>query len=151
MYTDYAIIENEQVVEYPVNPHLTQKIPDYWLGGELDGKQYVFCHMGVYNYDPETQYLVESTPILDKESGNWYRSFSAVDYSGEELQKRIAELTQITQNTIEEMCNTADANIQNLRFSIERRNAWAEYKTAVQNVLSQENAPFKLVWPQEPQ
>ena len=150
MYTNYAIIKDEQVVEYPVDPNLTHKIPDFWLGGELDGKQYVFCHMGVYSYDHETQYLAEGTPVFNNENGNWYRSFTAENYSGEALQNRIAELTQIAQNTIAASCARADVCIQNMQLPVEQRDAWSAYKVAVENVLNQENAPFRLTWPQEP-
>jgi len=150
MYTNYAIIQDDKIIEYPVIPDAKHNLSAYWLGGELDGKHYVFCHMGMYIHDPETQYLVEGVPVLDRETGNWYRSFTAVNYSGSALQKRIVELTQAAQNTIADLCSKADAYTQNMQLPIEQRDAWASYKTAVQNVLSQENAPFKLVWPKDP-
>jgi hypothetical protein len=150
MYTNYAIIQDDKIIEYPVTPDAKHNLSAYWLGGELDGKHYVFCHMGMYIHDPETQYLVEGVPVLDRETGNWYRSFTAVNYSGSDLQKRIVELTQAAQNTVTDLCSKADEHIQNLMLPIEQRDSWVAYKTAVQNVLNQSNAPFKLVWPRNP-
>ena len=45
MYEHYAIIKDQEVIAYPVNPRLPDsELPDEWLGGEIAGKMFVYCH-----------------------------------------------------------------------------------------------------------
>lgn len=148
MYTTYAIVDGESVLEYPVNPNLTHSLPPYWLGGELDGKKYAFCH----NKEPatdHTQDLIEGQPRFDVESGCWYRQYEIIQASAEKIAQRTAHQTELTNNTINSLRALADEALSGA-LSDEQRAAWLAFKDAVQAVANQPTFPWAIDWPQRP-
>lgn len=148
MYTTYAIIEAGSVVEYPVNPALSHSIPAYWLGGVLDGKEYVFCH----NREPAITYeqnLKEVTPVFDAADGWWYRSYEVVPASPEEIQVRTQAAVEAFNNTLAEL-NARAAEALTKELTDEQRADWNAYVTALQDVDSQPSYPWNINWPKPP-
>ena len=83
MYTHYAIIENDQVIEYPVNPRVflalqnCYNVPEYWEGGVLDGKTYVYCH----NFEPAYDYTKNLREVQTVVSGDG-NFLTSADFGG---------------------------------------------------------------------
>lgn len=156
MFTKYAIVENGEVVQYPVNPRVwvvsegAYNVPDYWTGGELDGKTYVFCHNNEPRHTP-LQSLRETNPVKDQETGNWYRHYDVIPATPEEIDTRIhsfmlgAEAEQAYQ--LEKLQGLA---VKIAALPAAEQEKWAAYKTALQSIPEQTNYPFEIVWPTPP-
>jgi hypothetical protein len=156
MYKHYAVLKDGVVVEYPVDPRTwvvsanSYNIPEYWEGGELDGKTYVFCHNKPpnHNYD-ET--LVEKTPALNPENGLWYRQYDVVKLDAQALselreaallgvdilQKRLLSEMEAIANTIAEL-------------SAVEQEKWQRYKNDLLNLHVQPDYPFFYITPTRP-
>lgn len=148
MYTTYAIVENGVVVEYPVDPNTQHALPPFWLGGELDGKQYVFCH----NQEPPSTHLevlVETTPELDEASGNWYRKYVVQPAPIEVVEERRQQANTTAQNAISRLQSLAQKHLgQNL--TLEQRNAWESFVDSLAQVPMQSGFPFAVNLPIPP-
>lgn len=87
----YAIIENNTIIEYPVDirtalPNTSMRAN--WPGGEVDGITYAAVYPSdkpVYNRD--TQNIIESAPV--KTGSEWFQVWSVVDASPEEIASRL--------------------------------------------------------------
>ena len=156
MFKNYAIIKNGVVLEYPVDPRTwvvsanAYNIPEYWEGGELDGKTYVFCHNKPpsHNYD-ET--LAEKTPALNPESGLWYRQYDVVKLDAEAL----AELKLLAQRGADDLQKRFLFAVEEMsatiaELSAEEQDKWQQYKTALLQLSDQPDYPFFYVVPTRP-
>lgn len=156
MYEHYAIIENDQVVEYPVNPRVflalqnCYNVPEYWTGGVLDGKTYVYCH----NFAPTPPYdksLLEVTPIKNPENGHWYRQYTFVDATPEEIAERTAYATECASNGVMYLLKmVADKQPEIELLSPEKQAEWAAYKAQVEAIPNLPTFPWGFQWPQPP-
>ena len=148
MYIHYAHIENGVVVEYPVNPRVrdhatnTFNIHEYWEGGELNGKVYVFCHNTppVFRYD---EALIEKKPAFNAETGLWHRQYDLVKVSPETLSKR----REMAQNNINELLDILFIDLAKMaqiisELSDVEKNKWQEYRSALLNIPAQMDYPF---------
>lgn len=149
MYTHYALIKDNEVVEYPADPRKADPtLPPFWLGGEVGGNVYVFCH----NFPPvtdHTQDLVEIAPAYNEEAGAWYRQYQVVAASPELLAQRWREQIDGIANSVAYYNSVADEVLTN-ELSSEQRNEWLQYKNAVNAVWSQPGFPWGIAWPQRP-
>lgn len=157
MFTTYAIIQNNAVVEYPVNPRVWNiqtesfNVPEYWPGGELNGKTYVYCHNNPPKAYPMKNAVENNRPVFDAATNLWYRGYDLVDATPTE----IAERTQMQLQSIEdekkyliaEGLKARDA-IENL--PLEGQQEWDTYFTDLQNIESQASFPWDLTWPTRP-
>jgi len=156
MYEYYAIIENDVVVQYPVNPRIflamqnCYNVPEYWTGGILDGKQYVYCH----NFEPTAPYtknIVEVTPVKNEQDGMWYRKYEFVDASAEEIAARVAHQKLCISNDVTDMTAYVDSIQSEIaQLSEVEQQRWAQYKTDLINLTQQQGYPWVLVWPKRP-
>jgi hypothetical protein len=148
MYKYYAIVEDNKIVEYPVNPYLTQTLPDFWLGGELDGKQYVFCH----TQEPSTTHLdvvTEAAPKYDEASGHWYRTFDVTTAPDELVAERTAHAVVLAYNTIASEKEITQTFLLK-PLSEDQKRDWAAYAVALDGVPSYSGFPWNIVWPPRP-
>ena len=156
MYENYAIIENDQVVEYPVNPRVflalqnCYNVPEYWTGGVLDGKQYVYCHCFAPT-PPYNKNIIELTPVKNPENNLWYRQYDFVDATAEEIAERTAHQILCIQNDVDTTVAYLDS-IQDkiLTLAESEKQAWAQYRLAVTNLDQQLSYPWDFVWPVRP-
>lgn len=87
----YAIVENNTIVEYPID--LSTRLPNTslranWPGGEIDGITYIIVNPSIKPiYSLETQNIIESIPI--KIGGDWFQTWSVVDTTPEEIASRL--------------------------------------------------------------
>lgn len=156
MYEHYAIIENDQVIEYPVNPRVflvlqnCYNVPEYWPGGVLDGKTYVYCH----NFAPTPPYdknLLEVTPIKNPENGYWYREYVFVDATQEEIAERTLVATEAAVNGVNALLKMIEEKQPEiLLMSVEKQAEWAAYKAQVEAIPNSPNYPFGFIWPTVP-
>jgi len=133
MYTHYAIIENAQVVQYPVDPHRRENgdlIPHaLWVGGEFEGKTYAYCHdLDRPPYNQITQDLQEVTPVFDPVRGGWYRSYIVVPASEAVLTKRRGEKIVEIVNTMQNTVSYVDEVLMNSTLTDADRSEWVTYK-----------------------
>lgn len=153
MYVHYAVVENDQLVEYPVNPRVflalqnCYNVPEYWEGGVLDGKTYVYCH----NFEPPSIYtknIVEVTPLKNPENGLWYRQYEYVDASPEEIEQRTALEAERARNTIRVSLEQFDA-MQTILDELEPEK-WDVVRAKLRDVPNQPGFPWNIEWPQTP-
>ena len=153
MYTHYAIIENDAIVEYPVNPRVflalqnCYNVPEYWEGGVLDGKTYVYCH----NFEPYCDYtknLQEVQPIKNPENGLWYRQYALVDATAEEIAERTNAQIERVHNSIQSALAGYDA-MQTILDEIEPEK-WDAVRAKLRDVPNQPGFPWNIEWPQTP-
>lgn len=154
--TNYAVIENGQVVEYPVCPIIIDPVtchsnlPVNWDGGVFEGKQYVFCH----NIEPDCDYmhnLVEGTPVLNQANGLWYRHYDVVPATPEEIQQRSDARAQGLLNAVQrEVAQVQEDQAYIASLSQEQQDDWAAFLQQIQNLHLQEGFPW-IGFPQRPQ
>lgn len=156
MYENYAIIENDEVVEYPVNPRVflalqnCYNVPEYWTGGVLDGKQYVYCHCFAPT-PPYNKNIIELTPVKNPENGLWYRQYDFVDATPEEIAERTAYRLLCISNDVDTANKYLDSiQIEISQLSEEDQALWAQYKTDLNNLAQQDGYPWDFVWPNKP-
>lgn len=156
MFKNYALINDGQVVNYPVDPRVWLpdenkfNIHEYWEGGELDGKTYAFCH----NMEPPCAYdeaLIETTPAFNPERGLWYRQYNIVKVDAETLIQR----RQIAQKGIDDVLNRLFAELNDMAQTISELSEseqykWAEYKKFLEELPNQSEYPFNYVLPTRP-
>ena len=156
MYKQYALIKDGVVLEYPVNPRVFNisindfNIPNYWLGGELDGKEYVFCH----NLEPSYLYdemLVEKNPVFDLENNIWVRQYDVIKVDSETL----AERREIAKKTVDEYIALLLSNLDEMEniissLSPTKQLQWQTYKQEVLDIATHPNYPFNYVIPKRP-
>lgn len=148
MYKTYAIVDDTGVVEYPVDPSATHKLPPFWLGGELDGRQYVFCH----NEEPAHSHeesLVEIRPVKNPDNGLWYRRYEVVRATDEEILRRTTAQIELCENSIA-ACHAAADDALGKQLSGEQIAQWQKYKLDVDAVREQPTFPWDLAWPVRP-
>jgi hypothetical protein len=148
MHTTYAIIENGAVVEYPVDPNTEHALPPFWLGGELAGKQYVFCH----NQEPPSTHLevlVETTPELDEASGNWYRKYVIEPAPAEVVEERRQYAATAAHNSINSFKELTQKHL-NQNLTPEQRLDWESFLGSLEQVPAQSGFPFAIDWPVAP-
>lgn len=156
MFEHYAIIENDQVVEYPVNPRVflalqnCYNVPEYWPGGVLDGKTYVYCH----NFAPTCPYdknLLEVTPTKNLENGYWYRQYTFVDATLEEIAERTAIAIEGANNGVMFLLKMiADKQPEIDLMSAGKQSEWAAYKAQIEAIPTLPTFPWGFEWPQPP-
>jgi hypothetical protein len=156
MYKHYAVLKDGVVVEYPVDPRTwvvlanSYNIPEYWEGGELDGKTYVFCHNKPpnHNYD-ET--LVEKTPALNPENGLWYRQYDVVKLDAEALSE-LREAAQLGVDILQKRLLSEMEAIANtiVELSAMEQEKWQRYKNDLLNLHVQPDYPFFYITPTRP-
>lgn len=153
MYTHYAIIENDEIVEYPVNPRVflalqnCYNVPEYWEGGVLDGKTYVYCH----NFEPYCDYtknLQEVQPAKNPDNGMWYRQYELIDASPEEVAARTNAQIERVHNSIRSALAGYDA-MQTILEEIEPEK-WDAVRAKLRDVPNQPGFPWDIEWPQTP-
>lgn len=156
MYEHYAIIdENDKILEYPTNPRvfLTEQncynVPEYWTGGILNGKKYVYCH----NFEPTCPYdknHVEGLPLKDPDNGLWYRQYYAVDATPEEIEQRTLQRKQAVINSVVVSLKTIDElQAQITEYPPEEQEKWAQFRQAVSELPLIEN-PWEVKMPKSP-
>lgn len=154
-YTHYARIENGVVVEYPTNPRgvlLTGEfnIPPDWLGGELDGKTYVYCHdkKPFWNH---TEVLVETQPYFDEESGLWYRGYEKAPAPPELIEDRRQVAIETAQSNIAFLLDMySETRADELELSDGQKESWQTFRGLVATVPDQPGYPFQIDWPEIP-
>lgn len=156
MFETYAIIVNGQVVEYPVNPRVwlaaqnCYNVPEYWQGGVLDGKTYVYCN----NFAPTPPYdknLKEVTPIQSPENGLWYRQYIFVDATPSEIAERTAAETETVIGGIHFLLKmVADKAHAISQLPEDKQLEWANYKSSLLALSKDPNFPWISGWPQIP-
>jgi len=156
MYKHYAVLKDGVVVEYPVDPRTwvvsanSYNIPEYWEGGELDGKTYVFCHNKPpnHNYD-ET--LVEKTPALNPENGLWYRQYDVVKLDAQALSE-LREAAQLGVDILQKRLLSEMEAIANTiaELSAVEQEKWQRYKNDLLNLHVQPDYPFFYITPTRP-
>jgi len=156
MFKNYAIVQDGVVIEYPVDPRVwlvsenTYNISEYWEGGELNGKTYVFCH----NKEPAHAYdesLVEATPTFNVDEGLWYRRYEIVKVDNETL----AERKQLAQDSADALLSRLfvdlDAMSQTIsELSVDEQNKWQTYRVLLTQVPQQSMYPFEYELPFTP-
>jgi hypothetical protein len=156
MFEHYAIIdETDTVLEYPTNPRvfLTEQncynVPEYWPGGILNGKKYVYCH----NFEPTCPYdknHKEGLPLKDPNNGLWYRQYYAVDATPEEMAQRTIQRREQLQNTTLIILKTVEEmQLEIAQMPPEVQAQWQNYKTEVAQVASAAN-PWEARFPPRP-
>jgi hypothetical protein len=156
MYETYAILENGQIVAYPVNPRVwlamqnCYNVPEYWDGGVLDGKTYVYCH----NFAPTPPYnknLQEVMPTQNPDNGLWYRQYTFVDATPEEISHRTADAIEGVNNGISVLLQMVDERQAEINLmSVEKQTEWALYKEQVLALKNISDFPWGVVWPNMP-
>lgn len=156
MFTKYAIIENGEVVQYPVNPRVwvasaeKYNIPEYWAGGEFEGKTYVLCHNREPAHTPR-QSLKETLPVYDTESGFWYRHYDIVPATEEEIETRIHPYSLGVENAQKMFLQELETLAPKIALlPAEEQQKWAEYAALVNAITLQAGFPFEIDWPQKP-
>jgi len=164
MFTHYAQIENGQVVAYPVNPRVMDRstgeynVFQFWTGGELDGKTYVFCHNREPEYNPHTQNLVEGQPVFLEDENIWVRTHSIVEATDEEKAVRHQRQLDGSVNEIAMLLQTIEVLEPEIALLDDVSKArWEVYKQAVANMSNQPGFPFNMEvpemnidWPKRP-
>jgi hypothetical protein len=155
-FTNYALIEDGRVIEYPVNPREflistgDYNIPLYWRGGMLGDKLYVFCH----DRKPVTDYteiVVETTPYFDSESNMWYRGYEVQPAPPELIEERLTTLREAATNSVNTRLGIySESNADLLGLSPEQKIRWAAYRAEVQNLPNSPDFPHRISWPPEP-
>lgn len=146
--THYAVIQDGEVVEYPVCPIVIDAVtcesnlPVNWDGGFFEGKQYVFCH----NVEPHHSYLqalVETTPRLNQENGLWYRHYEVVDAPQDEFKKRSDERASIMLAQAErELVELQGMQEYISSLSQEQQQAWALFTQTLKTLQQQQGFPW---------
>jgi hypothetical protein len=153
MFTKYAQIENGQVIAYPLDPHVKNEhgelnVPEYWTGGDIDGKSYVYCHNTepFYNY---TQDIVEITPVMNSENGLWYRQYQIVPASEEVVTQRTQIKAEQVNGTAKSLQAVADKALSKL-LTEEQKTNWENYKLQISSLIASAESPWEIVWPPLP-
>lgn len=153
MFTHYAQIENGVVVAYPVDPHTmvdgVMTPTGTWLGGEFEGKTYVYCHDEQPAIDP-TQDLVEGTPAFDSVRGNWYRQYTIVLATAQVIAERKAAQTELVHSTVSVIIGDIQ-NVLSRDLTDSDRAAWVAFRNQTMAVLSSPTFPWGIVWPMPPE
>lgn len=157
MLKTYAIVQNGVVVEYPVNPRVwvvsqdAYNIPEVWMGGQLDGKTYVACHMQTVPHKA-TENIVETTPVFNEADGLWVRQFNVVPASAQEIAERreryLLGAVHVF-NTELEKYQAKTALIANLSEAEQLK--WREYLAALNSMDQQPEYPFHYTVPESPE
>jgi hypothetical protein len=148
MYTTYAIIKDGVVIDYPVNPNTEHALPPFWLGGELAGKQYVFCH----NQEPPSTHLevlIETTPELDTASGNWYRKYTVAPAPAEVVEERRLYAEEAAKNSINYFEKLAYGYLSG-ELTPEQRQDWELFLGSLKQIPLRKDFPFIRDWPVAP-
>lgn len=152
MYKNYALIENGVVAAYPVNVHDIPgvSVPHNWLGGELNGKTYMFCHdqKPQRNWD---EVEVETTPYFDQASGLWYRGYTVQQAPQDVIDERVRTADSAAQYNITSYLDQySEEKANQLELSDAQKAAWAQFRADVQAVPNQPGYPMAVIWPNEP-
>lgn len=157
MLTNYAIIENGVVVQYPVNPRVwviatdSYNVHELWQGGELDGKTYVFCHNPMIDILP-TQSLVEKTPACDPNTGLWMRQYDIVPATDDEIaERRPLYLRGALDFVAERLDDYAKKQSMILELPEAEQAKWEAYRIALQTLPDQPGYPFTYTLPKSPE
>lgn len=157
MFTTYALIEAGAVVEYPVNPRVwnisteSYNISEYWMGGELDGKTYMFVHNAPPAV-PHTKNAVENNvPVFNSDNQLWYRGYDVVDASAEEIAERTDREVDSVRH-IRDMYVTEGQEVLSKITNLppEGQQEWDAYFADLRNLESQSSFPWDLTWPIRP-
>lgn len=156
MYKNYALIKDGVVLQYPVDPRKydpktgTFNIHEYWEGGDLDGKTYVFCH----NVEPKHNYderLVEKTPALNVETGKWYCQYDIVKLDADTLAAR----RKLFQQGFDELFTFHIAEFNAMapvisELSESQQIKWKAYHQALLDMHLHPHYPFRYHLPKRP-
>ena len=153
--TNYAVIVDGQVAEYPVCPIIVDPITCNsnlsvdWEGGFFEGKQYVFCH----NSEPDCDYmhnLVEGTPRLNTANGLWYRHYDVVPATEEETQQRSDARAQGLLDAVQrDVAEIQENQAYISSLSVEQQQEWAAFLQQIQNLHLQDGFPW-IGYPRRP-
>ena len=158
IYTNYAIVKDGVVVEYPVNPRVWNlsseefNVPELWLGGELNGKTYVYVHTFAPYCHPTLNLVEKTLPAFNSERNAWLRQYDFVAASEEEIAERRAMYVRGVQAT---MANLLAAYYQKVllisSLPAEEQAKWDAYRDAVLAIPQQPDYPFVCTLPQSPE
>lgn len=158
MYINYAIVKDGAVLEYPVNPRVWDlsseefNVPDYWLGGELNGKTYVYVHTFAPYCHPTLNLVEKTLPAFDSERNAWLRQYDFVAASEEEIAERREMHVRGVQTT---MANLLAAYYQKMQLILdlpaEEQAKWDAYRDALLSIPQQPDYPFVFTLPQSPE
>jgi len=153
MYEHYAIIENGQVVEFPANPRLLDTgLPWDWLGGEVAGKTFVFCHNDEPWHEHTKNAVENNQPFYRAETDCWYRGYDIVDATPEEIVQRVANQTAGMREEVAYEIAKSQANLEKLgTMPAETQQQWDAYFAEMQSIEQQAGFPWDIQWPTEPQ
>jgi hypothetical protein len=152
MYEHYAIIKDGQVVEYPANPRVYDTgLAWNWLGGELAGETFVFCH-NVEPWRDHTKNVVENhRPFYNPDTGHWYRGYDIVDASPQEIAQRVADQTAGMREDIAYHIAKSQETLAKLEtIPAETQQQWDAYFVEMQAIEQQAGFPWDVKWPTEP-
>lgn len=147
----YAKINNNDVVNYPVNIHTAHpnvSFPPGWQGGTIEGEEYVFVNSTAYPTVAHTLTVVEGNPEFS--GGQWQQVWTTVPASAEVVAARLAEKWQQVRqqrNSLLTSCDWTQLGDSPLSSAIKLQ--WQGYRQALRDITTQQN-PFSLTWPTAP-
>jgi hypothetical protein len=150
----FARIENNQIVEYPVDifnayPNISFSVPISVQA--LPEGIVVVKEQNRTAHNKYSHRLIESTPIF--ENNEWIQNWVLEELSEEEKsQKDIGYRSSIIVERNYRLLNsdwTELPSVQKMK-SEEWKSAWEIYRQALRDVPEQTGFPYNVIWPEEP-
>ena len=158
MYTNYAIVKDGVVVEYPVNPRTwiisreAFNVPELWHGGILDGKEYVLVHTLEPHCHPTKNLVEKPQPFFDTETKLWKRQYDFVPASSEEIEERRGKYLRGAQELVAYFLADYYKKVPMIiNLSSTEQTKWDAYRDALLAVPQQPDYPFTYTLPSSPE
>lgn len=144
----YAKIDGQTASEYPIYPdELRARFPYIsFPAGEFDPPDgYVLVATIDAPEQKPTENVFEVLPVL--KDGIWTQTFVTSEASAEEIAERVMSAWVGIRQKRNQLLSSSDWT--QLPDAPVDAAVWAEYRQALRDITDQED-PFKLVWPSEP-
>jgi hypothetical protein len=147
----YAKINNNTVVEYPVNiyeAHPNVSFPVGWTGGVVEGDSYVLVKRTNIPESSHTKTVTESTPVLS--NGEWVQVWTLVDASAEVVAQRVESKWAAVREQRNSLLFSSDwTQLSDSPLTAEKKTEWQTYRQSLRDITLQPN-PFNLTWQTKP-
>jgi len=147
----YAKINNNTVVEYPVNiyeAHPNVSFPVEWTGGTVEGSTYVLVKRTNFPDAPHTKTVTESTPVLS--NSEWVQVWTLVDASAEVVAQRVEDKWRAVREQRNALLFSCDwTQLSDSPLTSEKKTEWQTYRQSLRDITLQPN-PFSIVWQTPP-
>ncbi len=146
----YALIENNQIIEYPIYEgdlrlrFFNVSFPENFIAPE----GYVRVEDIPQPLIDHTQNIIEGTPL--KENDKWIRNWVVLSASQEEIDSRLqSQWISIRAQRNRKLAESDWTQLNDASITAEQKSAWATYRQALRDITNQSD-PFNISWPTAP-